>query len=190
MHKYPFTNHGTVSQSSQAPTTIASVGNLLTPPSTIHGDVISPTSGVSTSGAASTTMAYSQYNNHIYSPPTQHTPSYGYPPAHSQQQNQYGQQSRAATIYAIVQRITYAVDAGTPPAASPYDERTDARIISSTSTVASLTTGLLQATTPANTNLQLPVIWDAPALEFHVLDWAIADSAAHPEPDQRRWLDV
>ena len=101
MHKYPFTNHGTVSQSSQAPTTIASVGNLLTPPSTIHGDVISPTSGVSTSGAASTTMAYSQYNNHIYSPPTQQTPSYGYPPAHSQQQNQYGQQSRG--MYSLLQ---------------------------------------------------------------------------------------
>lgn len=92
MHKYPFTNHGTVPQSSQAPTTIASVGNLLTPPSTIHGDVISPSSGVSTSGAASTTMAYSQNYNHIYSPPTQH-PSYGYPPTQSQQ-NQYGQQSR------------------------------------------------------------------------------------------------
>ncbi|KAJ4381229.1 hypothetical protein N0V86_003578 [Didymella sp. IMI 355093] len=92
MHKYPYTNHGAVSQSSQAPTTIASVGNLLTPPSTIHGDVISPSSGVSTSGAAPTTMAYSQNYNHIYSPPAQQ-PSYGYPPAHSQQ-NQYGQQSR------------------------------------------------------------------------------------------------
>lgn len=92
MHKYPFTNHGAVSQSSQAPTTIASVGNLLTPPSTVHGDVISPASGVSTSGAAPTTMAYSQNYNHIYSPSTQQ-PSYGYPPSQPQQ-NQYGQQSR------------------------------------------------------------------------------------------------
>ncbi|KAH6618808.1 hypothetical protein C7974DRAFT_318124 [Boeremia exigua] len=92
MHKYPFTNHGTVSQSSQAPTTIASVGNLLTPPSTVHGDVISPSSGVSTSGAASTTMAYPQNYNHIYSPPTQQ-PSYGYQHTQSQQ-NQYSQQSR------------------------------------------------------------------------------------------------
>jgi len=54
--------------------------------------VISPSSAVSTSGAASTTMAYSQNYNHIYSPPTQQ-PSYGYPPPQAQQ-NQYGHQSR------------------------------------------------------------------------------------------------
>ncbi len=95
MHKYSYTNHGAVSQSPQAPTTIASVGNLLTPPSTIHGDVISPSSGVSTSGAAPTTMAYS-HGSYIYSPPTQQ-PSYGYPPAHPQQ-NQYGQSRGMYTL--------------------------------------------------------------------------------------------
>ncbi|KAF1943107.1 hypothetical protein EJ02DRAFT_344010 [Clathrospora elynae] len=90
MHKYPYTNTLTTSQSSQAPTTIASVGNLLTPPNTNHGDVISP-SRVSTSSAQyPTTMTYSN-GQYIYSPPTQASAAhYGYPPAHHQQ-NQYGQ---------------------------------------------------------------------------------------------------
>lgn len=90
MHKYPFNNTLTASQSSQAPTTIASVGNLLTPPNTNHGEGIS-SSGVSTSGSQyPTTMAYSN-GQYIYSPPTQGPAAhYGYPPAHHQQ-NQYGQ---------------------------------------------------------------------------------------------------
>ncbi|KAF2036062.1 hypothetical protein EK21DRAFT_96054 [Setomelanomma holmii] len=88
MHKYPFNNTVTASQSSQAPTTIASVGNLLTPPNTLHGDALS-SSGVSTSSAHPTTMAYSN-GNYIYSPPTQTPTHYGYPPQH-QQQNQYSQ---------------------------------------------------------------------------------------------------
>jgi hypothetical protein len=54
MHKYPFTNTVTAPQSSQAPTTIASVGNLLTPPNTLHGDALS-SAGVSTSGTNPTT---------------------------------------------------------------------------------------------------------------------------------------
>ena len=88
MHKYPFTNTVTASQSSQAPTTIASVGNLLTPPNTLHGEALS-SSGVSTSGANPTTMAYSN-GNYIYSPPTQAPTHYGYPSS-QQQQNQYSQ---------------------------------------------------------------------------------------------------
>ena len=90
MHKYPFSNTVTASQSVQAPTTIASVGNLLTPPNTNHSDVIS-SSGVSTAGPQySTTMAYSN-PQYIYSPSTQGSAAhYGYPAAHHQQ-NQYGQ---------------------------------------------------------------------------------------------------
>lgn len=90
MHKYPFTNTVTASQPSQAPTTIASVGNLLTPPNTNHSDAIS-SSGVSTSNSQyPTTMAYSN-GQYIYSPPTQGSAAhYGYPPAHHQQA-QYGQ---------------------------------------------------------------------------------------------------
>ncbi|OAL49916.1 hypothetical protein IQ07DRAFT_41314 [Pyrenochaeta sp. DS3sAY3a] len=90
MHKYPFNNTVTASQSTQAPTTIASVGNLLTPPNTNHSDVIN-SSGVSSSSAQyPTTMAYSN-GQYIYSPPTQGPAThYGYPPAHHQQ-SQYGQ---------------------------------------------------------------------------------------------------
>ncbi|KAA8618733.1 Zn-finger protein [Pyrenophora tritici-repentis] len=90
MHKYPFTNTVTASHSPQAPTTIASVGNLLTPPNTNHGDLLS-SSGVSTTNAQySTTMAYSN-GQYMYSPPTQaSTAHYGYPTAHHQQ-NQYSQ---------------------------------------------------------------------------------------------------
>jgi len=90
MHKYPFTNTVTASHSPQAPTTIASVGNLLTPPNTNHSDLLS-SSGVSTTNAQySTTMAYSN-GQYMYSPPTQaSTAHYGYPTAHHQQ-NQYSQ---------------------------------------------------------------------------------------------------
>ncbi|KAH3910155.1 hypothetical protein HBI56_223080 [Parastagonospora nodorum] len=89
MHKYPFTNTINASQSSQAPTTIASVGNLLTPPNTLHGDALS-SSGGSSSISHPTTMSYSN-GSYIYSPPAQAPTHYGYPPAHQQQQNQYGQ---------------------------------------------------------------------------------------------------
>jgi hypothetical protein len=89
MHKYPFTNNVTAPQSSQAPTTIASVGNLLTPPNTLHGDALS-SAGVSTSGANPTTMAYHN-GSYMYSPSTQAPTHYGYPPTHHQQQNQYSQ---------------------------------------------------------------------------------------------------
>lgn len=88
MHKYPFTNTVTTSQSSQAPTTI---GNLLTPPNTTHSDVIG-SSAISTSNAQySTAMAYSN-GQYVYSPPAQGSAAhYGYPAAHHQQQHQYGQ---------------------------------------------------------------------------------------------------
>ncbi|KAH8730463.1 hypothetical protein GQ44DRAFT_723306 [Phaeosphaeriaceae sp. PMI808] len=89
MHKYPFNNTVTASQSSQAPTTIASVGNLLTPPNTLHSDALT-SSGISSSGPNPTTMAYSN-GSYIYSPPTQGPTHYGYPSAHQQQQTQYGQ---------------------------------------------------------------------------------------------------
>lgn len=85
MHKYPFHHSVPASQSSHTPTTIASVGNLLTPPNTVSGDVISPSSRVSTS----TTMPYSN-GNYIYSPPAQGSTQYSYSPAHHHH-NQYGQ---------------------------------------------------------------------------------------------------
>ncbi|KAF1836022.1 hypothetical protein BDW02DRAFT_259872 [Decorospora gaudefroyi] len=90
MHKYPSNNSVTASQTSQAPTNIASVGNLLTPPNTNHSDGIS-SSGVSTSSAPySTAMAYSN-GQYIYSPPTQGSAAhYGYQATHHQQ-SQYGQ---------------------------------------------------------------------------------------------------
>ena len=87
MHKYPFTNTVTASQSSQAPTTIASVGNLLTPPNTLHGDALG-SSGASNSSVHPTSMAYSN-GSYMYSPSTQGSTHYGYPAAH--QQSQYGQ---------------------------------------------------------------------------------------------------
>ncbi|PSN69089.1 hypothetical protein BS50DRAFT_490758 [Corynespora cassiicola Philippines] len=91
MHKYSSFNTVNASQSSQAPTTIASVGNLLTPPNNIPGDVISPSSGVSTSSAHSTTMPYAN-GNYIYSPPAQGQHHYGYPTAQQQQQHQHQNQ--------------------------------------------------------------------------------------------------
>lgn len=86
-NKYASFNTVNASQSSQAPTTIASVGNLLTPPNNIPGEVISPSSGVSTSSAHSSTMPYNN-NNYIYSPPNQGSNQYGFP-AGSQQQSHY-----------------------------------------------------------------------------------------------------
>lgn len=79
-HRYPFV---TASQSSQAPTTVASVGNLLTPPNSLNS------SGVSTSGPHPTTMAYSN-GSYIYPHVTQAQAHYGYTST-QQQQNQYSQ---------------------------------------------------------------------------------------------------
>jgi hypothetical protein len=88
MHKYSsYSNTINASQSSQAPTTIASVGNLLTPPNNLSGDVVNSSSGVSTSAASSTAMPH--YNtSYIYSPSTQGSTQYGYQTGHHQQ-NQY-----------------------------------------------------------------------------------------------------
>ncbi|KAF2005333.1 hypothetical protein P154DRAFT_424999 [Amniculicola lignicola CBS 123094] len=91
MHKYSSFNTINAPQSSQAPTTIASVGNLLTPPNNIPGDVISPASGVSTSAAHSSAMPQYASGPYIYSPPTGGSTQYGYPP-NSQHHNQYQQQ--------------------------------------------------------------------------------------------------
>ena len=80
--------------SSQAPTTIASVGNLLTPPNNIPGDVISPSSGVSTSSANSTVMPYSNNPGYMFSPPPQPSSHYGYGGG---QQNHYSS-NRGGTL--------------------------------------------------------------------------------------------
>jgi hypothetical protein len=85
MHKYSSFNTVNASQPSQAPTTIASVGNLLTPPNNIPGDVIS-SSGISTSGTHSSTMPYN--GNFVYSPPNQPSSQYAYSNG-AQQHNQY-----------------------------------------------------------------------------------------------------
>ncbi|KAF2263473.1 hypothetical protein CC78DRAFT_545025 [Lojkania enalia] len=89
MHKYTPFNTVNASQSSQAPTTIASVGNLLTPPNNIPGDV-SPASGVSTTSVSSSAMPqYAQHTGgYMYSPHSQGSAGYSYSGA-SQQQNQY-----------------------------------------------------------------------------------------------------
>ncbi|KAF2708301.1 hypothetical protein K504DRAFT_503478 [Pleomassaria siparia CBS 279.74] len=105
MHKY---SNYTASQPSQAPTTIASVGNLLTPPNNIPGDVINPSTRVSTSSASSNAMPH--YNqNYIYSPPAQGATQYGYQPA-QHQQNQY-QNSRGG-MYAAMQNDRQLGDQG------------------------------------------------------------------------------
>ncbi|KAF2639365.1 hypothetical protein P280DRAFT_59991 [Massarina eburnea CBS 473.64] len=90
MHKYSPFHNVNASQSSQAPANIASVGNLLTPPNNIPGDVLSPSSGVSTSSAHSTAMPYSN-GNYIYSPPSQGSSHYGYSNQQQQQQQQQQQ---------------------------------------------------------------------------------------------------
>ncbi|KAL5377534.1 hypothetical protein DPSP01_009725 [Paraphaeosphaeria sporulosa] len=88
-HKFSSFNTINASQSSQAPTTIASVGNLLTPPNNIPGEVLSPSSGVSTSSAQPATMSsYNQSGGYMYSPASQPSSHYGYGGA---PQNQYNQ---------------------------------------------------------------------------------------------------
>jgi hypothetical protein len=92
MHKYSSFHNANASQSTHTPATNASVGNLLTPPNNIPGDVLSSSSGVSTSGAHSTTMPYSNAN-YIYSPqPQQNSGHYAYSAQqHQQQQHQHQQ---------------------------------------------------------------------------------------------------
>ncbi|KAF2199136.1 hypothetical protein GQ43DRAFT_128116 [Delitschia confertaspora ATCC 74209] len=97
IHKYPSFNQVNTSQPSQASTTIASVGNLLTPPNHVQGEVISAVSGVSTSSVHST-QAMPQYSHHgqqyIYSPSAQaQSAQYGYSTS-SQQQNSYNNSAR------------------------------------------------------------------------------------------------
>jgi hypothetical protein len=88
-HKFSSFNTINASQSSQAPTTIASVGNLLTPPNNIPGEVLTPSSGVSTSSAQPATMSsYNQSGGYMYSPASQPSSHYGYG---APQQNQYNQ---------------------------------------------------------------------------------------------------
>ncbi|KAF2271999.1 uncharacterized protein EI97DRAFT_239390 [Westerdykella ornata] len=83
-HSYNTINN--TPQPSQASTSIASVGNLLTPPN-FPSDGISPSSGVSTSNAHSSAMPY--HGNFVYSPPAQQPATqYGYS-ASSQQQHHY-----------------------------------------------------------------------------------------------------
>lgn len=77
-HKFPSFNTINAPQSSQAPTTIASVGNLLTPPNNIPGEVLSPSSGVSTSSAPPTAMSSYHQGGYMYSPPSQPSSHYGY----------------------------------------------------------------------------------------------------------------
>ncbi|PVH99221.1 hypothetical protein DM02DRAFT_437885 [Periconia macrospinosa] len=91
MHKYSSFNSANASQSTHTPATIASVGNLLTPPNNLPGDVLSSSSGVSTSGAHSTTMPYPN-GNYMYSSPSQQSSShYGYSAQQQQHQQQHQQ---------------------------------------------------------------------------------------------------
>jgi hypothetical protein len=100
MHKYAPFNTINASQSTQAPTTIASVGNLLTPPNNIPGDVLSPSSGISTSSAHSTAMPYSN-NQYMYSPASQGPSHYGYPPGQQQQQQHQYHAARGGTFTSL-----------------------------------------------------------------------------------------
>ncbi|KAF2017299.1 hypothetical protein BU24DRAFT_147869 [Aaosphaeria arxii CBS 175.79] len=112
MHKYSSFHSVSATQSSQAPTTIASVGNLLTPPNNIPGDVLSPSSGVSASGAHSSAMP--QYGNYVYSPPAQGSAQYGYG-AISQQQNQYNTRGlNPPPSYQVNQQLPPFAPASTP----------------------------------------------------------------------------
>ena len=90
MHKYPSFNTINASQPSQAPATIASVGNLLTPPSNLPGDGLSPVSGVTTSSSNSTQgmPPYTPNGQYVYSPPNQGPGTWGYQPGSQQQQQQ------------------------------------------------------------------------------------------------------
>ena len=89
MHKYPSFNTINTSQPSQAPATIASVGNLLTPPSNLPGDGLSPASGVTTSSSNSTQgMPYTPNGQYVYSPPNQGPSPWGFQQGSQQQQQQ------------------------------------------------------------------------------------------------------
>ncbi|QDS70562.1 hypothetical protein FKW77_010466 [Venturia effusa] len=77
------------SQSSQTPGSLASVGNLLTPPSTIGGDGISPSSAIQTSAASSGAPAYTPNGSYAWSPPTHATYSFSQQGSHQQQHQPY-----------------------------------------------------------------------------------------------------
>ncbi|KAF2454660.1 hypothetical protein BDY21DRAFT_100364 [Lineolata rhizophorae] len=70
--KYPYSAPMSASQPHQPQGTVASVGNLLTPPSNIPGDGISPVStGVSSSGVNSSQgVPYTTNGGYVWSPPT------------------------------------------------------------------------------------------------------------------------
>jgi hypothetical protein len=100
-NRYASFNTINASQSSQAPTTIASVGNLLTPPHNFPNDGVNPSSGVSTSSAHSSAMPY--HGNYIYSPPGHASTQYGYPTAQQQQQQQHHHYNSARGRFAPLQ---------------------------------------------------------------------------------------
>ncbi|KAF2873202.1 hypothetical protein BDV95DRAFT_490431 [Massariosphaeria phaeospora] len=110
MHKYSSFNTVNASQSSQTPTTIASVGNLLTPPNNIPGDVINSSSGVPSSNAHSSAMPYTN-GNYIYSPPSQGPTHYGYPTGQQHHQNQYNS-ARGGTFASYLPSDRQLVDHG------------------------------------------------------------------------------
>ena len=96
--KHPYALSGS-QQPSHTPGNLASVGNLLTPPSTVAGDGNSPSlTGVPNSSTASS-VASTYAPNHAYaawSPPTQANPSYA-----------YGQGNNSAQPYQHAQQRTY-----------------------------------------------------------------------------------
>jgi uncharacterized Zn-finger protein len=94
-NKYASFSTVNASQSSQASTTVASVGNLLTPPN-FPSDGVNPSSGVNTSSAHSSAMPYN--GTYIYSPPGQASAQYGYPTASQQQQQHYNSARGTSTI--------------------------------------------------------------------------------------------
>lgn len=78
------------SQGGQTPGSLTSVGNLLTPPSTIAGDGNSPNlSGIpSTSASSSVAPSYAPNNAYAWSPQPQTNHSYGFHPANNAPQQQ------------------------------------------------------------------------------------------------------
>ncbi|KAF2499557.1 hypothetical protein BU16DRAFT_454332 [Lophium mytilinum] len=122
-HNYSSFNTINASQSSQAPSTIAGVGSLLTPPSNLSGDGISPVSGVTTTSSNSTqSMQYTPNGQYIYSPPAQAPSGYGYQPG-SQPPQSYNNPSRGmfSPVYSNQQRHpgSHQQREGLPP--PPYE---------------------------------------------------------------------
>src|ERR1700760_1551975 len=86
--KYQYAVNGT--QSNQAPGSLASVGNLLTPPSTIGGNEVSPSPSASVSNSVSSAPAYANGGYTSWSPSQQTHPSY-YGQHNQPQQYQHSQ---------------------------------------------------------------------------------------------------